>query len=179
MPTLSYAEVARYASEAGFRGNDVVTATAIAFGESGGNPRAVNHNTDKHRSTDFGLWQINDYWNPEILASGSWSNPADNARMAYAIFKAQGWGAWYAYKNGTYLVHMPRAKAAGSAVPVSSTKPAPAAAEPVTGNGGGLGGRQWLTGVAGIALVIFAASQIAGVSIMDVIPVGKALKVAT
>lgn len=178
MPTLSYAEVAKYASGAGFRGNDIVKATAIAFGESGGNPQSVNHNTDKHRSTDFGLWQINDYWNPEILASGSWSNPADNARMAYAIYKQQGWGAWYAYKNGSYLAHMPRAKAAGSAVaPVENN--AVSAAEPVSVTVSGLGGRQWLTGVAGVALVIFAVSQIAGVSLTDVLPVGKALKAVT
>lgn len=183
MPKLSYAEVARYAGEAGFRGSDIVTATAIAFGESGGNPAAVNHNTDKHRSTDFGLWQINNYWNPEILASGSWSNPADNARMAYAVYREQGFKAWYAYTNGSYLAHMPGAKAGAMKMAQSKVDDAPQLGENTVdairgtagtvGNIVGMSGKQWLAGFAGVALVILAAYQISGSDI-----IGKAIKIA-
>lgn len=166
---LSASEIASVAKAAGFTGNELTIAVAVCFGESGGKPDAVNHNTDKHRSTDFGLWQINDYWNPDILRMGSWSNPADNARMAYAIYKRQGWKAWYAYTNGSYLAHMPKAiagtKGVGSvptqeipdAIPAAATSPIP--------SGGGFGNQLFrgMIGLLGIAVLYLAVTQMAGI----------------
>lgn len=41
-------------------------AAAVAYYESdGGNPNAINANSDSHHSVDKGLFQINTYWNPK------------------------------------------------------------------------------------------------------------------
>lgn len=41
-------------------------ALAVAKAESGFNPKAVNKNKDRVKSTDRGLYQWNDYWHPDI-----------------------------------------------------------------------------------------------------------------
>lgn len=165
---LSAAQIAAVAKAAGFTGNDLTIAVAVAYGESGGKPNAVNHNTDSKKSTDFGLWQINDYWNADILRMGSWSNPADNARMAYAVYKRQGWKAWYAYSNGSYLAHMPKAIAGTKnlgAVPTQTIPDAvPAAAtSPMSGGGFGNSVYRAMAGLLGIAFLYLALTQMAGI----------------
>lgn len=165
---LSAAQIATVAKAAGFSGSELTIAVAVAFGESGGVPTAVNHNTDSKKSTDFGLWQINDYWNPDILRMGSWSNPADNARMAYAIYKRQGWKAWYAYSNGSYLAHMPKAIAGVrgiDSVPTQSIPDAVPAAATSPMGGGGFGNQvtRAMVGLLGIALLYLAFTQMAGI----------------
>lgn len=107
MANLSTAEIAGYAQAAGFQGNDLAIAVAIAMAESGGNPKITNHNTNG--SMDFGLWQINTV-HPELLQSGSWSNPADNARMAYTLYhNRRGFKDWAAFNNGSYLAFLGKA----------------------------------------------------------------------
>lgn len=115
---LTDAQLAAYARQAGFPANQIATAVAVALAESGGRTDATNHNTDG--STDFGLWQINTV-HGSLLQTGSWSNPADNARMAYSVWKGSGWGAWTTHNTGAYLAFLPRGnKAAGTSVPVST-----------------------------------------------------------
>lgn len=67
----------------------------IAMGESSGNPRAVNHNSDG--STDYGLWQINSVhgYSPSKLF-----DPLYNARAAAEVLSSSGVGAWYASPTG-------------------------------------------------------------------------------
>lgn len=190
MPSLSYAQVAGYAAGAGFRGQEIVKATAIAFGESSGNPDNVNHNTDKFRSTDFGLWQINDHYWGDLLKSGSWANPADNARMAYTVYKAQGWTAWYAYTNGTYLAHMARAKLGATKMVVGTVENETGqdlGGNPVTGIVDGAKAlaelptffqdhfKQFVMGLAGGILVLFALMQMSGVKLSTVAKVAAVI----
>lgn len=99
MPTLSASQIAGYARQGGFSGAEIPIAVAIALAESGGRTDATHRNSNG--SIDHGLWQINDV-NASVLASGNWANPLDNARMAYAIYRQQGWRAWTTYKHGTY-----------------------------------------------------------------------------
>lgn len=68
---------------------------AIALAESGGNPNAVNVNTNGTK--DRGLWQINDVW-------GALSRFGDlpNARSAVQVYDKQGLGAWATYNSGAY-----------------------------------------------------------------------------
>jgi hypothetical protein len=108
--TLSATQIASYAYQAGFRGADLVIAVAVAFAESGGNPSAIN-TTNANGSRDYGLWQINSV-HSDLLASGSWSNPADNARMAYSVWKGSGWRAWASYNSGSYRSHLSNATSA-------------------------------------------------------------------
>ncbi len=100
-----------YAAAAGFKGvKDLPTAAAIAFAESSGNPSATNKNSNG--STDYGLWQINSV-HGALLKQGEWSNPADNAKMAYKVYSDAGnsFKPWVTYKTGAYLKYMAQATA--------------------------------------------------------------------
>ena len=94
--------IAIIAKLAGLKGDAVPVAVAIALAESGGDPSAIHHNADEHRTTDYGLWQINSYWHPEYDA-GKLLEPGYNARAMAKISKnGTDWSAWSTYKNGTY-----------------------------------------------------------------------------
>lgn len=112
MAKLSAGQIATVAGQAGFRGQDQVIAVAVALAESGGNPDATNQNTDSHRSVDYGLWQINSYWNADTLRMGNWRDPVTNGKMAYSIFKSRGWRDWVTYKTGRYNQFMLQAASA-------------------------------------------------------------------
>jgi hypothetical protein len=101
--SLSAEEVARIARSAGFRGDALVTAVAIAGRESSYRPAAHRTDNDPAAMTgDFGLWQIN-YSNltPEFMAAIGASSredlfdPAVNAAAAYRL-SSQGtsWTSW-------------------------------------------------------------------------------------
>ena len=80
-------------------------AMAVMKAESGCNEDAVNRK-DKHATCkgSYGLFQIGcvhaskegfkDVMEPEV-----------NIKLAYEVYKSQGWGAWGAYTNGSYLRH--------------------------------------------------------------------------
>jgi len=114
MSSLTPAQIAAAATRAGFTGSNVPIATAVALAESGGNPLATHQNTDTHKSVDYGLFQINSYWNASVLSSGDWKDPQQNAQMAYTIWKSAGWGDWVTYKTGAYLSHMSTANTAAA-----------------------------------------------------------------
>ncbi|MBY8852241.1 transglycosylase SLT domain-containing protein, partial [Saccharothrix sp. MB29] len=56
MSTLSPERKARHAHDAGFRGQDLTIAVAVALAESGGDPRAHNSTPP---DDSYGLWQVN------------------------------------------------------------------------------------------------------------------------
>jgi len=66
----------------------------IAMGESGGNPRVTNRNTNG--TIDRGLWQINSVHGYK----GDHFDPLTNAIMAKRVYNKQGIGAWYAPPKG-------------------------------------------------------------------------------
>jgi hypothetical protein len=88
-------------------GRDLQIAVAVAAAESG--HRDITGPT-VGRGTMRGRWQINDGAHPDLVASGDWRNPADNARMAHTVWKdAGGWSPWTTYTSGAYLSHMDEA----------------------------------------------------------------------
>jgi surface antigen len=98
MAVLSPAQIAVVAHTAGFAGNALVMAIAIAMAESGGNAAVQHLNSDG--STDIGLWQINTVhtqYSRSLLP-----DPVYNARAAYAISGGgASWRAWCtAYNDG-------------------------------------------------------------------------------
>lgn len=102
--------IAIVAKQAGFDEQNLKTAVMVALAESGGNEFATNHNTNG--STDYGLWQINSV-HTDALKLGKWNAPADNAKMAYMVFKQKGsWSPWSAYNNNKYLDFEVRARTA-------------------------------------------------------------------
>ena len=115
--TLDPVHVAQVAAAAGFTGPDLTIAVAVASAESSHRPHLTNQNTDKHRSVDYGLWQINGYYHPDQMATGDWGNPWDNARMAHSIWEESqswggGWGSWVTWKKGLHTKYMAEATAA-------------------------------------------------------------------
>jgi hypothetical protein len=107
MPKLSADEIASYAAGAGFKGEEIKTAVAIALAESGGNTQAHN---SKPPDDSYGLWQINmlGSMGPArrkqfgIKSNDELFDPATNARAAYMIYKGSGWKAWTTYTRETY-----------------------------------------------------------------------------
>jgi hypothetical protein len=105
------------AGRAGWVGDDLVLAVAIAGAESGWRPGAVNRNANG--STDHGLWQVNSV-HATILASGDWADPYDNAVMARRVWAQAGsWRPWVAFTSGAYVRHLSAAREAvrGGAAP--------------------------------------------------------------
>ena len=76
---------------------------AIARAESNCNPRSDNSGLNANGTYDYGLFQINSVHghSRSILA-----NPAKNIEIAFKIWQSQGYRAWSAYNNGSYLKFM-------------------------------------------------------------------------
>jgi hypothetical protein len=111
---LSAGQIAQYAANAGFAGNDLVTAVAIALAESnGGNPNAyysepqdVPGRYGRASVNDglgsYGLWQIYLAAHPEF-AGENLADPQTNANAAYSIYAvAGGFAPWSTYTSGEY-----------------------------------------------------------------------------
>jgi hypothetical protein len=119
---LSAAQIASYAAGAGFTGQGLVDAVAVALAESGGNTEATHTNSDTYRSVDRGLWQINSHWHPEVSAAQAF-DPAQAAAAAYRISGGgRSWSPWSTWTNGAAAVHIPTATmAAHQAKPTGAT----------------------------------------------------------
>jgi hypothetical protein len=107
---LSAAQLAKLARDAGFTGDGLVNAVAVALAESSGFTKAllVNENCTRDR----GLWQINDYWHPEVSEQQAF-DPVQNAKAAYEI-SSQGtdWDQWSTWESGAYKDYLPDAEQA-------------------------------------------------------------------
>lgn len=108
MPTLSDAQIATVARGAGFTGSNVAVAVAVCLAESGGRTDAQHGNSNG--TTDYGLWQINSV-HADLLRTGTWSVPADNARMAFSVGGGTNWQPWSTHNNGAYLAYLGRGRA--------------------------------------------------------------------
>jgi hypothetical protein len=108
---LSASEISGFASKAGFTGDDLGIAVAVAQAESQGNPTAHN---SKPPDDSYGLWQINMLGSlgPArrkqfgITSNDQLFDPATNAKAAYMIFKGSGWKAWTTYTSGAYQKYL-------------------------------------------------------------------------
>lgn len=111
-------EVAQAASEAGFTGEDLVTAVAVSKRESDWRPRVIGILNPK--SPDYGLWQISGLWHSELLDRYDWTDPRENAEMARHLFleaermygEGNGFTPWHVYTRGTYTKSLEEAREA-------------------------------------------------------------------
>jgi hypothetical protein len=102
----TYSDLVTLAQNAGFSGNDALTAAAIAMAESSGNPRAYNPETAAGAPSgkgSYGLWQIYLNAHPEFEGQDLYDS-ATNATAAYSVFSDAGnsFSPWSTFKNGTY-----------------------------------------------------------------------------
>lgn len=97
-------ELFQLAYEAGFRGDNLRMAVAIALAESGGNPGAYNPELAAGTTPGAGsrgLWQIYGTAHPQYNSSIAF-DPHTNARGAYEIFQQAGgkFTPWSTFNNG-------------------------------------------------------------------------------
>lgn len=108
---LTPAQIAYYAQTAGFDGDDLSIAVAIALAESSGNPNVYNPETTASGGTpagqgSYGLWQIYLKEHPEFAADNLY-DPQTNANDAYETYtKAGGFSPWASYNSGAYQAYM-------------------------------------------------------------------------
>lgn len=105
---MQFTEIAQAAKNAGFTGEDLVIAVAVALAESGGDAQAYNPETaagTPEGQGSYGLWQIYLKAHPEFLGSNLY-DPNVNAQAAYSVWQRSGWGAWSTYNSRTYLTHV-------------------------------------------------------------------------
>lgn len=95
-------------SDAGFKGDGLRTAWAVAMAESGGRPRALADDSD---DLSYGLFQINmigdlgparrEQYN--LKSNEDLYDPATNARVAFLMSqKGTNWSPWTTYTGGAY-----------------------------------------------------------------------------
>jgi hypothetical protein len=88
------------------------TAVAIAWHESRGNTAALNDkNNSPAGSRDRGIWQINDYWNPQVTDACAFDPDCATAAAA-ALYQKAGWTPWATFARGAYLPFLESAEAA-------------------------------------------------------------------
>ncbi|WP_020671710.1 transglycosylase SLT domain-containing protein [Amycolatopsis nigrescens] len=122
MSKLTAEQIAQHAYQAGFRGQGLSTAVAVALAESGGNSRAHNGTPPDN---SYGLWQINMLggMGPErrrqfhLESNKELFSPAENAKVAYALSShGKYWRPWSTYTNGAYRKYLGAARKAAHAV---------------------------------------------------------------
>lgn len=122
---------ARAAADAGFRGEDLVIAVAVAGPESSYTADAMNP------SGAAGMWQILRSAHQDLFAKYRWDDPADNAKMAYSVWKAAGsWRPWVGFTSGAYARFMDEARLAVAALGALPDVPAGDAASSFCTPGG-------------------------------------------
>jgi hypothetical protein len=115
MGKLNPSQILTFAANAGFSGNDLITAVAVALAESAGDPNAHGDTTIGSGLGSFGLWQIYADAHPEYGPGFSQLyDPQTNANAAFAIYQQAGnqFTPWSAFKNGHYQSFMSQAQAA-------------------------------------------------------------------
>ncbi|MGA7791831.1 MAG: transglycosylase SLT domain-containing protein [Candidatus Acidiferrales bacterium] len=114
---LTPAQISYYAQSAGFTGQALITAVAIALAESSGNASVYNPETAAGAPPgggSYGLWQIylNDH--PEYAGVNLY-DPQTNANAAFALYSAAGgFTPWTTYNSGAYQAYL---------IPASSVAP--------------------------------------------------------
>lgn len=99
-PPIDPVTAAVACTPAGFRGDAIAIAVAIAWAESGLVPNARHVNSGG--SIDRGLWQINDRAHPDTEDQNC-DIPVLCAQYAYRISSGgTDWGAWATFNNGAY-----------------------------------------------------------------------------
>jgi hypothetical protein len=124
-------QIADHAYRAGFRGQGLTTAVAVALAESGGNPKSHNATPP---DDSYGLWQINmlGAMGPErreqyhLESDSDLFDPDTNAKVANSLSRdGKSWTPWSTYTNGAYKSHLTAARRAAHAVTAKHAKKPP------------------------------------------------------
>lgn len=113
--TMDPVEVARVLAQAGFKGDALVTALAVAFGESGLDSGAAGDTTITGGGwgPSLGLMQIRSHSEGGWRDASQLTDPVFNARAAYAISNGgTDFGPWTVWNEGIYKKYLDQAKKA-------------------------------------------------------------------
>jgi hypothetical protein len=100
--------VVQAAKAAGFTGEALVTAVAVAMAESGGVPQKSKFEGEE----SYGMWQVHIPSHPEYTPD-QMMDPTQNAQAAFKISGGgQNWKPWSVYKSGAYQQYLDDARAA-------------------------------------------------------------------
>lgn len=129
---LNSSQIAQLAYKAGFRGDALNIAVAVALAESGGNTNAYNPESAAGTppgSGSRGLWQIYGVAHPEYNNDSAF-DPAINAQAAYKVFREAGnrFTPWSTYNAGLAIPKQNYAAQTGgilSNIKTSNKKQAP------------------------------------------------------
>lgn len=132
MPVLTAEQVARLAFDAGFRGENLVIAVAVAKGESGFRSDALGDQSlrDQTWSNSVGLFQVRclhaERGTGGVRDEVANLDPAHNARSAWEISGrgAHNFRPWSVFTNNAYRTHL------------ESVRPACRSVDPTVGEGG-------------------------------------------
>lgn len=113
---LTDIQIAQVAAAAGFGGDSLITAVAVALAESGGD--AGNITGDG--GTSFGLWQI--HWTVHRqFVPAQLTDPNYNAQAAFEVSNGGTyWHPWTTFNTGAYRKYMARAQAAAAQLGLTS-----------------------------------------------------------
>ncbi|WP_236790968.1 transglycosylase SLT domain-containing protein [Amycolatopsis sp. GM8] len=122
MSRLTAEQIAQHAYRAGFRGQALTTAVAVALAESSGNAGAHNGTPPDN---SYGLWQVNMIGDLgptrrkefDLDSNKELFDPDHNAKAAYAISgHGKSFEPWSTYTNGAYKKHLAAARKAAEDV---------------------------------------------------------------
>lgn len=100
--------VVQAARAAGFTGDALVTAVAVAMAESQGVPQKSKYPGEE----SYGMWQVHIPSHPEYTPD-QMMDPAQNAQAAFKISGGgANWKPWSVYKSGAYQQYLDEARAA-------------------------------------------------------------------
>jgi hypothetical protein len=105
--------IAEWAANAGFSGADLVTAVAIAYAESSGDPSAYNPETAANTPEgqgSYGLWQIYLKAHPEFNGLDLY-DPQTNANAAFSVYSAAGnsFKPWSTFTSNAFSKYLNQA----------------------------------------------------------------------
>jgi hypothetical protein len=117
-PQITLHDVALLAYNAGFRGNDLRIAIALADGsESMRSPYIINSGAGAGFYA-VGIWQMlsgpTEAWSVGLRDPQANLDPQTNANNAYTLKQGQGWNAWEGYTKGTHIQYMTAANEAAT-----------------------------------------------------------------
>lgn len=107
---LSKDDITLLAQDAGFSGDDLNIAVAIAITESGGDAHAYNPETaagNPQGQGSFGLWQINLHAHPQFFSLNLY-DPTQNAQAAFEVYTEAGdsFSPWSTFQSGAYKANL-------------------------------------------------------------------------
>lgn len=115
MGRLTPSQIAGFAQNAGFSGQDLITAVSIAMAESSGNPMAHGDQSLGSGRGSFGLWQIYSDAHPEFGPDfTTLYDPQRNANAAFSVYRAAGnsFRPWSTFNGGQYTAYVQRVASA-------------------------------------------------------------------